>query len=348
MSAPLHYEYAVIGAGPAGIATIGQLLDHQVDAKKILWIDPEFKVGDFGTKWRNIPSNTKVGLFLKFLNECASFRFNERPTPFELESQDPDGTTKLCYPADALQWITDHFIQTVKCCQGTAKQLIPQKGYWKIQLDHETHVANKVVLAIGSIPKTLDYTDPQVIPLAEAMDSKHIKQHLAPKDIIAVFGSSHSAILAIRELIEHKIKRVINFYRSPLKFALYLDDWILYDDTGLKGTTATWAREHVENPTKNLERYLATAENIAHYLPLCNKAIYAVGFQRRHLPIIDNLGVIAYDDKVGIIAPGLFGVGIAFPEGKITPVHALEYRVGLWKFMDYLNRVVPIWLRYGA
>lgn len=33
------FRWAVIGAGPAGIATVGLLLDNNVDAKDILWID---------------------------------------------------------------------------------------------------------------------------------------------------------------------------------------------------------------------------------------------------------------------------------------------------------------------
>ncbi|HEY5236271.1 MAG TPA: pyridine nucleotide-disulfide oxidoreductase, partial [Rhabdochlamydiaceae bacterium] len=54
-----------------------------------------------------------------------------------------------------------------------------------------------------------------------------------------------------------------------------------------------------------------------------------------------------YDDKTGIIAPGLFGLGIAFPESRLGPLGHLDYRVGLWKFMDYLNSILPIWTEYA-
>lgn len=62
------FKWAVIGAGPAGIAAVGKLIDAGINPKEIVWIDPEFKVGDFGTHWRNVSSNTKVGLFLKILS----------------------------------------------------------------------------------------------------------------------------------------------------------------------------------------------------------------------------------------------------------------------------------------
>ena len=46
-----QYSWTVIGAGPAGIAAVGRLLDHGIVGEQIAWIDPEFGAGDFGTKW---------------------------------------------------------------------------------------------------------------------------------------------------------------------------------------------------------------------------------------------------------------------------------------------------------
>ena len=73
-----NFEWCVIGAGPAGIAAVGKLLDHDIPAQKILWIDDKFKVGDLGAKWYDVSSNTTVRLFLDFLNECRAFKFDER------------------------------------------------------------------------------------------------------------------------------------------------------------------------------------------------------------------------------------------------------------------------------
>lgn len=55
-----------------------------------------------------------------------------------------------------------------------------------------------------------------------------------------------------------------------------------------------------------------------------------------------------HNDKSGIIAHGLFGCGIAFPETTIDLFANVEISVGLWKFMNYLNRVIPVWQKYGA
>ncbi len=56
---------------------------------------------------------------------------------------------------------------------------------------------------------------------------------------------------------------------------------------------------------------------------------------------------LEYNAKSGIVAPGLFGVGIAFPEETTDRFGNVEFSVGLWKFMTYLERVVPVWFKYG-
>lgn len=58
--------------------------------------------------------------------------------------------------------------------------------------------------------------------------------------------------------------------------------------------------------------------------------------------------LMIYDKKTyewaGIIALGLFG----FPELGEDPLGNTEYRVGIWKFMDYIQRVMLVWLRYSC
>ena len=69
---------------------------------------------------------------------------------------------------------------------------------------------------------------------------------------------------------------------------------------------------------------------------------------RRKLPETPQWGPLDYNQQNGIIAPGLFGLGIAFPEYAEDPYGYGQYRVGLKKFMDYLNSVLPLWTVYGT
>lgn len=343
-----QYQWAIIGAGPAGIAAIGNLLDHGVDAKQIVWVDPLFQVGDFGTKWSSVSSNTRVGLFIDFLQACPSFRFNERAQRYALEDLNAHDTCQLSYMTEPLQWITNHLLEKVSAVKQTVKQIKPYQQHWLCETETKSFIAEKVVLAIGSHAKILANIDTPMIPIDDALDKEKLAQHCTADDIVAVFGSSHSAVMIIRDLLDIGVQKIINFYHHPLRYAVYFDDWILFDGTGLKGKTAEWAKQNLHgNEPKQLTRCFSSQENLIHYLPQCTKAIHSVGFDAREIYIPDY-GKLEHNDKTGIIAPGLFGFGLAFPEGKFDRLGNYEYQVGLWKFMDYIKRVMPIWLKYGG
>ncbi len=346
------YQWAVIGAGPAGMAALGKLMDTGVNPKEIAWIDPEFKVGDFGSKWRNVSSNTKVDLFIKFLEGVQSFNYSQCPDRlknYELHGLDPSKTCLLKHAADPLQWVSDQLKNQVNSIQSTVLKLKMQDKHWQMTLDNykDGNIQSKnIVLATGSVPRVMPSPIP-VIPLEDALDQERLKKWVDHSDTVAVFGASHSAIIVIRLLLDSGVKQVINFYRSPLRYAVYMDNWILFDNTGLKGETAQWAREHIDGKMpKNLTRVWSNDENNKAYLPLCSKAVQAIGFDRRKITI-EGLPTIEYNDRSGIIAPGLFGFGIAFPETTVDTFGNVESSVGLWKFLNYLNRVMPVWQKYG-
>lgn len=346
-----QYLWTVIGAGPAGICAIGQLLDEGEDPKDIMWIDPYFQVGDFLKLWQKVPSNTKVKLFTAFLNGFKSFKFdNANQSDFELCNINPEKGCKLKLMGDALQWVSDHLKETVNSKKTKSKKIQKDFNYWKIICDDKTQIVSKnIILATGSTPKTLPYPELFTIPLEKSMDKESLKDHLNENDSVALFGSSHSAILALRALLENdvRIKKIINFYKSPVRYAVDMGDWILFDNTGLKGEAATWAKENLNAQHPNLTRVISNPENLEQHLPLCNKAIYAVGFERHIQPVIEGIGLVSYNDKTGIIAPGLYGFGIAYPQTVIDRMNNVESSVGLYKFMVYLKKVMPIWLKYN-
>jgi cation diffusion facilitator CzcD-associated flavoprotein CzcO len=132
----MTYAWAVIGAGPAGIAAVGQLLDHGVADKDIAWIDPHFAAGDIGAKWRSVSSNTKVGAFLDYLNDASAFRFSQAP-PMPLAETDPEETCALALLADPLTWITEHLRQRVDAVETTATGLVLKNRQWRIETERQ-------------------------------------------------------------------------------------------------------------------------------------------------------------------------------------------------------------------
>jgi hypothetical protein len=341
------FKWTVIGAGPAGIAAIGKLIDQGIPAQQIGWIDPHFGVGDLGQKWNQVPSNTSVELFLRFLNNCEAFNFKTHASKFHLATLDPTETCTLKHIVEPLQWITDHLKKQVHSFPTTSMALSLSQGRWEIKTQESSLYAKNVILAIGADSKNLSIPGSECINLDTALNPEKLKKAVTSKDTIAVFGSSHSAILVLANLAELKVKKIINFYRSPHKYAIPLDGWILFDDTGLKGFAAKWAKENLDGTQPpNLERVLTSDHTFEESLALCDKAIYAVGFERRKLPVLEQYEHLHYDDRTGIIAPGLFGFGLAFPQAKFDPFGHLDFRVGLWKFMEYLNSILPIWIKY--
>ncbi|MBA4750216.1 MAG: FAD-dependent oxidoreductase [Alphaproteobacteria bacterium] len=337
------FTWAVVGAGPAGLAVVGKLLDGGADPLSILWIDPAFQVGDLGTKWRVVSGNTKVGLFIKFLYACRSFEYKTCPKSFLINHLPADGTCLLKEIADPLQWISNHLCQKVAVCQGTVRVLTRQDAGWQLTTDAGVFMAKKVILATGADPRVPEGARTPLMPLEVAMDFERLKEACSASDRIAVFGSSHSAIVALYNLAALGIETV-NVYRSPLKYASYYEDWILYDNTGLKGYSATWAKEHMEDaPLKTLMRVHQDDPACEKILSACTKYVYATGFEKRVIFETSAPLPLTYNDQTGEIAPHLYGLGIAFPEGKTDKLGNFEYSVGLWKFMAYLERILPLW-----
>lgn len=343
------FQWAVVGAGSAGIAAIGKLLDYGITPANILWLDSAFNVGDLGRLWQNVSSNTKAALFTRFLNEIKAFDYQNCPIDFHLNHIVPDETCALRYVVEPLQWVSDQLRKKVCARVEHVRSLSLSARLWALRCDSQVYHAQNVILATGAVPTTLNHPEIETFPFEMAIDKSRLCETIKTEETYAVFGSSHSAIIIINHLVSLGAKKIINFYRSPCRYAVDLGDWILFDNTGLKGQTAEWAREHIDGVLPaNLVRYNSNESNLARFLPECDKAIYATGFTQRSTIAINDYAHSDYNPHVGIIGPGLFGLGIAYPEVKPDPFGSIETQVGLWKFMAYLNKVMPVWFKYPA
>src|SRR5690606_4947172 len=135
------YQWAIIGAGPAGIAALGKLLDAGVKPEEIVWIDSHFAVGDFGMFWRNVPSNTKVSLFTRFLQACQSFEYEKCTEDFALSKADPDKTCRLGLMADPLTWVTSQLRKKVFSVEDYAESLALHDRKWHIKFRKHAELA---------------------------------------------------------------------------------------------------------------------------------------------------------------------------------------------------------------
>jgi hypothetical protein len=339
-------DWVIVGAGVAGIATLGVLLDIGVPPERVTWIDPEFNVGRMGEFYTHVPSNNKTIEFIEFVTACKAFQDAACPAIDYLKQLDPNERHTLSVVTEPLKCITDQLCTRVVSLQDKIISLHFNDDVWHVGTQQGKMVtANHVVLAIGAHPKTLTYETNKIIPLDCALNPVMLAQYISPDDIIGVVGGSHSAILILKFLSEMSVKHIYNFYRTPLQYTIDMGGWTLNQFTGLKGSVATWAQNVLEkNPPANLTRIHIEDTTLETLLPQCTKVIYAIGYERNDMPSINNGAPISsYNDTNGFIAPRLFGIGIAFPE--LTHDHAGDphHRIGLDSFMEYAQRLVPQW-----
>ncbi len=206
------FQWTVVGAGPAGIAAVGQLLDEGVRHEDILWLDPYFKVGDLGRYWSNISSNTKVKSFVNFLDAVRSFSYNSAPIDFKINHLPQQDTCMLQCIVEPLLWVSDRLCTLVHTEKTMVHRLNLSQNQWTLQTDTNTYHSKNVILATGAEPEYLQHPNIETIPFETAIDIDQLKNKVSSNDTIAVFGSSHSAIIILKYLTELGVKKIITIY----------------------------------------------------------------------------------------------------------------------------------------
>lgn len=364
-------EYLIIGAGPAAVCAIAKLYGSGVSGTQIIWIDPQFKVGDFGTKLSigsSVPGNTTVESYQKvnheiytLIPECAPTA--EEQNQFELTSLSPETTCSLKIAAQPLHHITQQLRRVVHSIEGRVLALHETKDGLGVDIklkEGTLHyiVSKRVILATGSEPRTMPLPDHITLidPYCAFIESElkpYLNEHLK-HGRVAVIGSSHSAALATMHLIQAKIE-VKQFMNKEYKFAVpaIASDgrrYTQFDNTGLKGEVARFTQELLNNSSlrtlwechigKDIDTLLAT------HLSGCSHAVLCIGYTSSSTLKINGLSLahFKYDKQsTRIIHPnghpvsGLFGIGIAFPPEVKAISGEIEYAVGVGKFWDSLN-----------
>jgi len=330
-------SWTIIGAGPAGIITIDVLLSLGVKADEICWIDPEFNVGRLGKYYNNVPGNSSIQEVINFLKESYCISRCKEFSQEYFENLEKHEYCNLSFLIEPLKIMTQYLMKKVSCIKSNLKSLDFTGNFWYIETNGITIRSGKVVLATGSKPKKLNYNCNNEIPLDLALDFNNLKKFVNKDDTITVVGSSHSAMLILKYLSELNVKKVINLYNKELKESLLL----------LKGPVAKWVNEVLKvNLPINFTRLYNNEENREKALKNTTKIIYAIGYERNELPYLKENPNYTYNEKLGYISPGLFGIGIAFPEKDILPeTGKIGDKIGITSFLNYAKKVIPVWLK---
>lgn len=257
------YEAVVVGAGPAGIAAVANLLEHRITP--ILWVDDAFDGGRINKYYRGVPSNTKVKVLIEFLTAVIPFRsimgnvhgcrhndmplerkdVPSSPNTNELQQQlqylDPDHMFPLSIAADACLMLTRGLetMSGVVTQLGTVVEafLDENAGQWTVRVDTALRYpgdvicvrTQRIILCTGSSPRQIPLptkaSEVRQISLDTALSSEKLSDvlELSGATNVAVIGASHSAILVLRTLANLALER-----KSDLKILWFTRHDLVY------------------------------------------------------------------------------------------------------------------------
>ena len=332
------YSWTVIGGGCAGVTAIAKLLDENISAKDILWIDKDFIGGDISKKWYEVPGNTKVDSLNKSFDAFESTGYQNAKS--KLKFLDPEEVCSLGYLAEALKEVTKNLLNSgINTLQESVISVGNASDVTSIKTASQTIKTQKLILATGAEQR--DNKSDNALSLDIALCPTKLENIDLSNKKIGVVGSSHSAILVMKNLVDKNVSNIVNFYRSFTKYAIPYNGKIIYDNTGLKGIAAAWAKENLEN-NPIINRIQTNSANYQSEINDCDIVIYAMGFEPRNIPINDITNY-KHNPHHGIIAPNIYGLGIAYPETVTDEFGNIEQNVGLFKFVKFINKVFPIW-----
>lgn len=376
-------EYVIIGAGPAAICAIPALLNRGVLGTQIVWVDAGgFHVGDFGSslsKGSSVPGNTSVESYQKVNFAIYKILSDYRPSrDFLINNLSLENTCPIKIAAEPMQDISDYLQTRVKSLHGVATDIFERDSGLDVVIkyfDNSTQIikTKKCILATGAKPKSLYanlnedenkdqngnmltiISDPNTVFIKSELQ-QYLNFYPEIKNI-AVVGSSHSAALAVMNLLELGVN-VKQFMNKPYKFAetCFTPDGIRYtkyDNTGLKGEVASYTKNlllEIKKPDSlyysRYKIYLGTSSQdvnllIEKNISPCTHLVAAIGYEATISLKINNKSLDKFQfNHVTTEFSGvknLFGIGIAFPQQVISVDGMVELAVGYLKFWHTVN-----------
>jgi len=365
-------EYTVIGAGPAGILAVVRILQALLNttpniitakkfAKKVCWIDPQFKVGAFGQEWRHVPGNTTASKYRAVYDDIfAILNVYGITSPdlnsFALYSEDREYPSLLETAAEPLRWMTAALQPLVTPMTGQAIEILGAINDFQIHLvSGEILHAKKCILALGGRAKNLllpDADKGKIIPLEIALDRALLKKFVTRQadtihSAVLVQGSSHSAALAVWNLLACgiSVKQIMN---KPYRYYAMQQNshgmaCSVNENTGLKGAVAHFTRA-LEAKTVYSHQWsydILSSDQPLDYSPY-DYIISAIGLEPADSLSIQGVSSarLRYDHHTTRTEiPGVFAIGVGHP----LAAEDGSKNVGISKFWPDIGRVISHW-----
>jgi hypothetical protein len=327
-------EMIVVGLGPAGCIFLACLPPEKLHTG-IIAIERACVGGDLARLYGNVVANlTRTEMETAFQKVPAwatlqTFRHFEKYAPHQCPLlSDVCLQLRECM-APILAKITVRFAEVEKI-QRT-------DNLWRISLKKEQLQTSKLIVCTGATPTQFDLPK-SVIPLEIALSLPDLRQFIHPSHRIAVFGSSHSGTIVLRNIKDCGCENVTAFYKDPTPFRWARDG----DPEGLKQESAVIADEIVAGAWGSKTPTLVHSSNmgsVLRHVMSADYVVYAMGFESRY-PAIEG-ATFRHDSQTGALCEGAWGFGIGFPAMYKTPSGTMAPDVGFGQFADHIVKCLP-------
>jgi len=327
----------IIGAGVSGILLILLLAETSVSLKSISIIDPYFDGGDLFRKWSSVMSNTPWSATLKSIQtHLPSVKIPKWANDLPL-----DKPTPVYLIAKLIRECAKPVLDKVTCIYGSVESInwLSDKSVWDISISTEQsikHINSKgICFTYGSQPKVLDIGVPS-IPLDIALDTNKLCKYIEPHSKVIVFGTRHSGIHVLKNLVDCSANSVLGVYKGPTPFIFARDGE--YD--GIKLDGAVIADDILAYKYPSIQMVSNTnISSILKYVRNADWAVYAIGFEstnniRLSIDSVPLLNWNKYDITGKLLnCPCAWGFGLAYPSQAPDGIH---WDVGVSSFLEHI------------
>eukprot|EP00834_Sanchytrium_tribonematis_P007949 NODE_814_length_3736_cov_0.382458.p1 type:complete len:389 gc:universal NODE_814_length_3736_cov_0.382458:3367-2201(-) len=328
------YKHCVIGAGPAGLSMVANLLSNPdvVNKDEIAWISDHFDGGAMHNMGF-IPGNAYAGMYKNWAiaNRIFESIYNLpdlRDTQNKLKEMGDFEKPFLYIVHKLVSKYTQHVKGIVQTFEGKVDEINYKNMIATISIRSKSNAlkCNQVYLAQGSSPKMNEPNVSDLLPekttnigIIQSMNTK-----LDNKKKYLVVGNSHSGMLVLRNLYFRKVpaENVLLLYKSPHSYLRVVNKEYSNWNRALKGEAARFAYEILDKKKWNIKINLVTTAT-REMLKDIDSVIYATGFKTNPIPIQFNGEELNAADltlnqetmrlQYGTRELPFYGLGIAYP-----------------------------------
>lgn len=332
----------IIGAGVSGLLLVLLLAETSLELNTVTIVDPYFDGGDLMRKWSSVMSNTPWSVTVtnieKYLPSVKIPKW-----ALELPSDKPTPVSTI---VKLIRECAKPVLEKVNRVHGVVESANwnSSETMWNITVRKEqtttTIQSKSLCFTYGSKPKELDISVP-CIPLEVALDPKRLQLYVESHHKVIVFGTRHSGVYVLKNLINASVKSIIGVYNGSTHFTWARDG--AYD--GIKLEAASIADDIVVNKYPELKLYpMSKFSTILREVRTVDWVVYAIGFEPCHniklsiddVPIIHNF---EYELNGKLLhCPSAWGFGIAYPSQAPDGIH---WDVGVSSFLEHIHRQIP-------